>query len=133
MRAAGRRPPRHRRQGFTKDNKDALFHAAHDIKGEAATFGYPAWPTAADSLCRLIEYTPDATSIPITLVEQHVDAVRAIMPRICAFGRSGSGRQLTGRLREVTDEFLLHRKSRPAGSAGANQDRRRWQPELRVA
>ena len=28
--------------GFTAANKDALFHAAHDLKGEAATFGYPA-------------------------------------------------------------------------------------------
>src|SRR6185295_16031982 len=26
--------------GFTKANKDSLFHAAHDIKGEAATFGF---------------------------------------------------------------------------------------------
>ena len=27
--------------GFTAANKDALFRAAHDIKGEAATFGFP--------------------------------------------------------------------------------------------
>ena len=64
--------------GFTKANKEVLFHAAHDIKGEAATFGYPAVASAADSLCRLIEYTPDATRIPAQLVDQHVDAVRAI-------------------------------------------------------
>ena len=35
--------------GFTNASKDALFHAAHDIKGEAATFGFPWWrwpPTA---------------------------------------------------------------------------------------
>ena len=40
-------------------NKDALFLAAHDIKGEAATFGYPLVAPVADSLCRLIEHTPD--------------------------------------------------------------------------
>src|ERR1700709_1550159 len=28
--------------GITKSTKEALFHAAHDIKGEAATFGFPA-------------------------------------------------------------------------------------------
>ena len=27
--------------GFTAANMDALFRAAHDIKGEAATFGFP--------------------------------------------------------------------------------------------
>ena len=31
-----------KRQGFTEKTHDALFRAAHDIKGEAATFGYPA-------------------------------------------------------------------------------------------
>src|SRR5665647_712844 len=65
-------------QGFTMANKERLFHAAHDIKGQAATFGYPAVAAAADSLCRLIEYTPHATRIPARLVDQHVDAVRAI-------------------------------------------------------
>ncbi len=28
-------------KGFAKKTLDALFHAAHDIKGQAATFGYP--------------------------------------------------------------------------------------------
>src|SRR5262245_10804702 len=28
-------------KGFIKTTHEALFHAAHDIKGEAATFGYP--------------------------------------------------------------------------------------------
>lgn len=91
---------------FVTKTRDALFHAAHDIKGEAATFGYPAVASAADSLCRLIEYTPDATRIPMTLVDQHVDAVRAIVRE---YGRSDAAdlaRMLTKRLREVTDDFL---------------------------
>ena len=33
---------------------------------------------AAESLCRLLEHTPDITRIPIELVDRHVDAVRAI-------------------------------------------------------
>jgi len=46
------------RQGFTEKTHAELFRAAHDIKGEAATFGYPAVVGAADSLCRLLEHTP---------------------------------------------------------------------------
>jgi HPt (histidine-containing phosphotransfer) domain-containing protein len=94
--------------GFTKANTEALFHAAHDIRGEAATFGFPAVAAAADSLCRLIEYTPDPTRIPIKLVDQHVDAVRAIFHEYARSDAKKLAAMLTKRLREVTDEFLIH-------------------------
>jgi HPt (histidine-containing phosphotransfer) domain-containing protein len=94
-------------KGFNKDNKEALFHAAHDIKGEAATFGYPAVSAAADSLCRLLEYTPDASRVPLQLVDQHVDAVRAIYREYARADARPLAAVLTRRLREVTDEFLL--------------------------
>ncbi len=35
--------------------REALFRAAHDIKGQAATLGFPLAAAVADSLCRLIE------------------------------------------------------------------------------
>jgi HPt (histidine-containing phosphotransfer) domain-containing protein len=94
--------------GFTKSTKEALFHAAHDIKGEAATFGFPLVAAAADSLCRLIEYTPDPTRIPFKLIDQHVDAVRAIYREYSRSDAEDLAALLTGRLREVTDEFLVH-------------------------
>jgi HPt (histidine-containing phosphotransfer) domain-containing protein len=94
--------------GFTPPNKEAVFYAAHDIKGEAATFGFPLVALAADSLCRLIEHTPDATRIPVQLVDQHVDAVRAIHREYSRSDAKDLAAVLTKRLREVTDEFLLH-------------------------
>ncbi len=96
------------KEGFSNANRDALFHAAHDLKGEAATFGYPAVASAADSLCRLIELTPDVTRIPIRLVDQHVDAVRAIYREYARSDARDLAALLTRRLREVTDEFLIH-------------------------
>lgn len=93
--------------GFNKANKESLFHAAHDIKGEAATFGFPLVASAADSLCRLIEYTPDPTRIPFKLVDQHVDAVRAIYREYALSNAEELAATLTGRLREVTDDFLV--------------------------
>jgi HPt (histidine-containing phosphotransfer) domain-containing protein len=94
--------------GFTKHTKEALFHAVHDIKGEAPTFGFPAVAAAADSLCRLIEYTPDSVKIPMKLVDQHVDAIRAIHREYARSDARELAAKLTKRLREVTDEFLLH-------------------------
>ncbi len=76
--------------------------------GAAATFGFPAVAAAADSLCRLIEYTPDVTRIPHKLVDQHVDAVRAIYREYARSDAIDLAHTLTGRLREVTDEFVIH-------------------------
>jgi HPt (histidine-containing phosphotransfer) domain-containing protein len=96
-----------RATGFTKASRDALFHAAHDIKGEAPTFGYPAVAAAAESLCRLVEHTPVMDRIPVPLVEQHVDAVRAIIREYARSDAQQMAETLTRRLREVTDEFLV--------------------------
>jgi HPt (histidine-containing phosphotransfer) domain-containing protein len=92
--------------GWSKATHQGLFHAAHDIKGEAATFGYPFVAASADSLCRLMEHTPDMSRIPLALVDQHVDAVRAIIREKERVDISKIADQLTKTLRQVTDEFL---------------------------
>jgi HPt (histidine-containing phosphotransfer) domain-containing protein len=94
-------------KGFNKQTHSDLFHAAHDIKGEAATFGFPALAAAAESLCRLIEHTPEMRKIPLSLVDQHVDAVRAIYREYSRSDAEEVASVLTKRLREVTDEFLV--------------------------
>lgn len=95
-----------RRQGFDEYTHEALFRAAHDIKGEAATFGYPAAAGVAESLCRLLEHTPGIGRIPVALVNQHVDAVRAIARENARPDAAKTAGELTLRLREVTDDFL---------------------------
>jgi hypothetical protein len=100
---------RHRvkQNGFSAENHQELFLAAHDIKGDGYTFGFPEVAPAAESLCRLIEHSPDHSRIPLPLIDQHVDAVRAIVreyqrPDIVAVATN-----LTAKLRTVTDEFLI--------------------------
>jgi HPt (histidine-containing phosphotransfer) domain-containing protein len=95
-----------RRIGFTRQSHDALFRAIHDIKGEAGTFGFPAVAGIADSLCRLVEHTPEMQHIPLPLVDQHVDAVRAVVREYTRSDLLDAAAALTKRLREVTDEFL---------------------------
>jgi HPt (histidine-containing phosphotransfer) domain-containing protein len=95
-------------QGFTKATREALFHCAHDIKGQAATFGYPWVAPIAESLCRLLEHTPDIGRLPLVLVEQHVDAVRAMVRDSSRPDIAVVAGALDRRLREVTDEFLAH-------------------------
>lgn len=94
--------------GFSKQNIDEIFRAAHDIKGDAATFGYPLVAPIAESLCRLIEHTPDARKIPLALLDQHVDAVRAVVREHARPDIDGIASALNGRLQAVTEEFLVH-------------------------
>ena len=101
-------------RGITDSSKMALFHAAHDIKGQAATLGFPAVASIADSLCRLIEYTPMSSRIPVKLINQHVDAVRAIHREYARSDAKELAAQLNHKLREVTDHFLVEEnQSRP--------------------
>jgi chemotaxis protein histidine kinase CheA len=97
-----------KKAGLAGAAKDELFRAAHDIKGEAETFGFPLAGQVADSLCRLIEHSPDLKRIPMALVEQHVDAVRAIIREIALRDAEKTANRLVVRLRQVTDDFLAH-------------------------
>jgi hypothetical protein len=54
----------------------------------------------------LIEHTPDIAQIPLGLVDQHVDAIRAIVRENARADIEEVAWNLTRRLREVTDEFL---------------------------
>ena len=45
--------------GLTEENRAVLLRAAYDIKGTAQTLGFREAMPVADSLCRLLEHTPD--------------------------------------------------------------------------
>jgi HPt (histidine-containing phosphotransfer) domain-containing protein len=89
------------------DSWQALFRAAHDIKSEAVTFGYPLVEAIAESLCRLIEHTRDRAGIPHDLIDQHIDAVHAVMHKRARRDVAQLAAELTGELTRVTAEFLL--------------------------
>ena len=93
--------------GLSRQTRQELFLAAHDIKGDSGTFGYPEVGPAADSLCRLLEHTPDLAKIPLAIVDQHVDAVRAIVREHERADVAAIAAALTNKLRTVTDEFLV--------------------------
>ena len=95
-----------RQVGLNKETRQELFLSAHDVKGDSGTFGFPAVVPAADSLCRLLEHTPDLKRIPMPIIDQHVDAVRAIVREYTRADIIEIAHALTNRLRQVTDEFL---------------------------
>ena len=56
----------------------ALLRAAHDIKGQAATFNYPLIARVAGSLSRMIGDLPETTALPLSLIDAHVNAILVI-------------------------------------------------------
>ncbi len=94
------------KDGFTHSARDELFRAAHDIKGEAATFGYAAAGAAADSLCRIIEHAPDIAAVPPELIAHHVKAIQAIVREQTSIDRIGVAETLSKHLRGVADDYL---------------------------
>jgi HPt (histidine-containing phosphotransfer) domain-containing protein len=94
------------RQGFNKLTREELFRAAHDIKGDAATFGYPTAAAAAESLCRIIEHAPDLDKVPADLIAHHINAIVAIVREHSRADKVETANELSRRLRGVADEYL---------------------------
>jgi chemotaxis protein histidine kinase CheA len=92
--------------GFTDDACEELFRAAHDIKGDAATFGYPSAGAAADSLCRIIEHAPELAEVPSNLIAHHINAIQAIVRERTKLDTVSMASELSRQLRDAADEYL---------------------------
>ena len=89
-------------------NGNELLRVAHDIKGSAATFGYPSAASVAESLCRIIEHAPELAKTPPQLLAHHVKAITAIVREHSRDESAGMSEQLCIKLRGVADEYLMH-------------------------
>jgi chemotaxis protein histidine kinase CheA len=94
------------KDGFSDAARDELFRAAHDIKGDAATFGFPSAGAAAESLCRIIEHAPDLAKVPSELIAHHINAIQAIVLERTRLDTISMASELSRRLRGVADEYL---------------------------
>ena len=94
------------KDGFLKERRDELFHAAHDIKGDAATFGFPSAAGIAESLCRVIEHAPDLAKVPAELFTHHINAILAILHENTKLDSISVSAELSRRLRKIADDYL---------------------------
>jgi HPt (histidine-containing phosphotransfer) domain-containing protein len=94
------------RSGWDAEVRDEFHRAAHDIKGQAATLGYPIAGRVAASLCRLLETIEAPNRLPRELLHQHVLSVRAILAEQAREESSETARRLADRLEEVTEDYI---------------------------
>lgn len=92
--------------GLNEERRDTLFRHSHDIKGQAATLGFPLAGHIADSLCHLLDAVPDVSLIPERLIEQHVQAIRAIVAEDARDEHDRTANALTKQLTDVTDDYI---------------------------
>ena len=95
-------------EGFNTKTREELFRAAHDIKGDGATFGYPSAGAAAESLCRIVEHAPDLSQVPPDLIAHHINAIQAIVRERTKLDTASMASELSKQLRGVADVFLTH-------------------------
>lgn len=103
-----------RRSGLDQDSRGILYRAAHDIRGQAATFGYPLAASVADSLCRLLDGIADDRRVPVGLVSQHVDAIGAIVREHATGADNRTALALSERLASVVNDLLVQIEGAPS-------------------
>jgi len=64
-------------EGPTSAAMETLYTRAHDLKGLGATYGFPLITRIGGLLCRLIEDRAKRASVPMGLVDAHIDAIKA--------------------------------------------------------
>ena len=59
-------------------SRAGLVRAAHDLKGQAGTFGFPLMARVAGSLTKMLTEAPEGAVLPMKLVDAHVSAMQVI-------------------------------------------------------
>jgi hypothetical protein len=93
--------------GWTDVAIDAIWCAAHDLKGMGGTYGYPLVTQLAASLCRLTETEAGkgAARANPALVDAHVDGLRAALRDRIASDAHPVGRALVQMLEAKVREL----------------------------
>lgn len=66
-----------RAEGLNTETMEQLYLRAHDLKGLGATYEFPLITRIAASLCRLIDDKDKRLTAPMTLIDAHIDAIKA--------------------------------------------------------
>ena len=66
-------------EGLSSPAGEALYTRAHDLKGLGGTYEFPIVTRAAGSLCRVIDNAQVRAAAPLSLVDSHINAIKAMI------------------------------------------------------
>ncbi|GGB59750.1 hypothetical protein GCM10011316_34740 [Roseibium aquae] len=101
-------------QGPRAETVDTLYQAAHNIKGQALTLGYPLVGDVAARFCWLIEALPSAADLPMALSAKYVEAIRAMVSEGAKDDQNKTGAELLETLSEVTEAYVKALPAKPS-------------------
>jgi chemotaxis protein histidine kinase CheA len=90
----------------------ALLRAAHDIKGQAATFNYPLMARVAGSLSRMMGELPPEVTLSMSLIDAHVNAIQVIHKQAIKDNNDRVAQALCAELDARVDEVLATAKAK---------------------
>ena len=95
-----------RTKGLTPETGEYLYCRAHDLKGLGTTYQYPLVTRLAGSLCRLLDDADKRMAAPMTLVDAHVDAIKAVVRDKIQTDEHPTGRVLAETLESRVAEHM---------------------------
>jgi HPt (histidine-containing phosphotransfer) domain-containing protein len=98
-------------KGFGQNRLQTFYRDAHDIRGQAATLGFPLATRVGASLCLLLEHVPERnlTDDAVTiLIRQHVEAIRAITREGIAKAEHPVGERLAAELEMISERIVAN-------------------------
>jgi chemotaxis protein histidine kinase CheA len=93
----------------TRQDRDRVFNAAHEIRGQSGLFGYPLATAVADVLCKAVDRRPLIRVADAPLVQLHVLALLAVFRD----DLKGDGGAVGRTLREVLEKVEQHLQRPP--------------------
>jgi len=84
-------------QGVAKDDIDAMYDIAHEIRGQGGTFGYALVSRIGDSLCKFLEGHQTLKAIELDVIKVHILAMKAVFKQ----GLKGAQPELAETLSEL--------------------------------
>lgn len=92
-------------KGLTPETAEGLYFRAHDLKGLGTTYSYPLVTRIAASLCRLLEDPAQRSDVPVSLLNAHADAIKAVVRDKIQTDEHPVGRELVEALEAQVTEY----------------------------
>jgi chemotaxis protein histidine kinase CheA len=99
---------------FSPSSIHEIFRAAHDLRGHAATLGFPLAGEIAGSLCHIFDYMPPGGGTARELVRLHVEAIRAVVAEKAVDAEHPVGKPLVESLRWAAEDYAALQSGRTA-------------------